>query len=136
MNRHTVRRVVYEAGADYRFALFYAKKKGGLPSSRDGDKPKEPEGPSVWKVLWMDARTIEFPEAGIVNTMSEEDFLISEEAAQRFEALAEDYIGGLVDIQVTRMTLEEPVTEMEYYLEDGYCVAPDSVNADHYAQFI
>ena len=128
-------RIEAEAGADYRFALFYAKKKGGLPSSWDGDKPNEPEGPSVWKVLWMDARTIEFPEAGIVNTMSEEDFLVSEEAAQRFEALAEDYTGGLVDIQVTRMTLEEPVTEMEYYLEDGYCVVPDSVNADHYAQF-
>ena len=31
-----------DEGTEYSFALFYAKKRGALPASWDGDKPKEP----------------------------------------------------------------------------------------------
>ena len=124
-----------EAGTEYSFQLFYAKKRGLLPASWKEDKPEEPQGPAVWKVLWMDAQTIEFPDAGIVNTMTEEDHRISDDAAKDFEALIEEYTGGLVDIQITRMTLDEPVTTMAYYPKNGYCPEQSDVNMKHYALY-
>ena len=122
-----------DTGAKYSFQLFYAKKRGLLPASWKEDKPEEPQGPVVWKVLWMDARTIEYPDAGIVNRMTEEDYRISEDASKDFEALIEEYTGGLVDIEITRMTLEEPVTTMTYYPDTGFCVEQSDVNMKHYA---
>lgn len=121
-----------EAGAEYSFQLFYAKKRGLLPSSWE-EEQTGPQGPAVWKVLWMDIQTIEFPDAGIVNTMTEDDHRISEEAAKDFEALIEEYTNGLVDIEITRMTLEEPVTTMGYYALDGYCVEQADIDMKHYA---
>lgn len=125
--------ITAETGAEYSFQLFYAKKRGLLPASWKEEEKETPKGPAVWKVLWMDVQTIEFPDAGIVNTMTDEDHRISEEAAKDFEALIEEYTGGLVDIEITRMTLEEPVTTMAYYPANGYCVEQSDVNMRHYA---
>ena len=122
-----------EEGTEYSVALFYAKKKGGLPASWKGDGPKVPKGPSVWKVLWIDAETIEF--RGITNQMSEANHRTSEEAAVDFEALIEDYTGGLVDIQITRMSVDEPFTSMTYYTNIGYAPTAEDINIDHYAKF-
>ena len=122
-----------EEDTEYSIALFYAKKRGGLPTAWKGDGPKEPQGPSVWKVLWIDAETIEF--RGITNRMSEANQRTSEEAAINFEAYIEELTGGLVDIQITRMTVEEPVTALTYYAERGYTLSPDDINVDHYARF-
>lgn len=124
--------IVCEAGEEYSFQLFYAKKRGLLPASWKEVKEELP-GPAVWKVLWMDVQTIEFPDAGIVNVMTEDDHRISEEASRDFESLIEEYTGGLVDIEITRMTLEKPVTTMAYYPENGYCVEQSDVNMNRYA---
>ena len=124
--------ITAEDGAEYSFQLFYAKKRGMLPVSWKEEAVKQ-QGPAIWKVLWMDVQTIAFPDAGIVNEMTEEDHRISEEAAKDFEALIEEYTSGVVDIQITRMTLEEPVTTMAYYIENGYCVEQPDVNLKHYA---
>lgn len=121
-----------EDGAEYSFQLFYAKKRGLLPSSWE-EEQTGPQGPAVWKVLWMDIQTVGFPDAGIVNTMTEDDHRISDEAARDFESLIEEYTDGLVDIEITRMTLEEPVTTMAYYPESGYCIEQADVNMKHYA---
>ena len=121
-----------EAGVEYSFQLFYAKKRGLLPSSWE-EEQTGPQGPAVWKVLWMDIQTIEFPDAGIVNTMTEDDHRITEEAAKDFEALIEEYTNGLVDIEITRMTLEDPVTTMGYYPLDGFCIEQSDVDMKHYA---
>ena len=124
--------IAAKAGVEYSFQLFYAKKRGLLPAFWKEEKEAS-QGPAVWKVLWMDAQTIEFPDAGIVNTMTEDDHRISEEASRDFEALIEEYTGGLVDIEITRMTLEKPVTTMAYYPAVGYCVEQPDVNMRLYA---
>ena len=121
-----------EEGANYSLALFYAKRRGGLPAAWKGDEPEEAtKGPSVWKVLWIDAETVEYK--GIINRLSEANRRTSEEASKAFEALVEDLTGGLVDIQVTRMTLEAPVTSLTYDPEWGYAIPESAVNVKRYA---
>ena len=125
-------RIDAEEGAEYSFQLHYAKQKGKLPSVWKEEKPEEtPSGPSVWKVLWIDAPTIEF--RGISNHMTEENCRASGEIAQAFEAFAEELTLGRVDIQITRMTLDIPVTELEYEPKPGYYVSPDGCDMKHYA---
>ena len=119
-----------EAGADYSFELFYARKRGLLPSSWEEDGPEEPRGPAVWKVLWADAETVDF--MGFTNRMSEEDHRISGKTAEEFEACVEELTGGLVDIQITRMTIGEPVTSLTYDPK-GYFIKQSDINISHYA---
>ena len=117
-----------EEGTEYSFQLFYAKKRGLLPSA--WKEEPDPKGPAVWKVLWIDAQTIDF--LGITNRMTEEDHRISEDASKDFEALIEEYTDGLVDIQISRMTLEEPITSMAYYPKDGYDIEQTDFDMIHY----
>ena len=125
-------RIDAEEGAEYSFQLHYAKQKGKLPSVWKEEKPEEtPSGPSVGKVLWIDAPTIEF--RGITNHMTEENCRASGEIAQAFEAFAEELTLGRVDIEITRMTLDTPVTELEYAPETGYFIDPDNCDMKHYA---
>lgn len=118
-----------EPGAEYSFQLFYAKKRGLLPSS--WKEEKKDTGPVEWKVLWIDADTIEFD--GYTNRMSEKNRRDSGELAEAFEALAEELTGGLVDIRITRMSLEEPITGLVYATNTGYFVDGDAVDASHWA---
>ncbi|MBR6443135.1 MAG: hypothetical protein IKS46_05565 [Clostridia bacterium] len=120
-----------EAGAEYSFQLFYAKKRGSLPAFWKNDQPKEPRGPAVWKVLWMDAETIDF--RGFTNHMTEDNHRLSEEASESFEALVEEFTGGLVDIEITRLTVDEPVTHLFYDPNFGYYLKQDDINMKHYA---
>ena len=125
-------RIDAEEGAEYSFQLHYAKQKGKLPSVWKEDRPEEtPSGPSVWKVLWIDAPTVDF--RGITTQMSEENYQASGEIAQAFEAFAEELTLGRVDIEITRMTLDTPVTELEYSPETGYFIDPDNCDMKHYA---
>lgn len=125
-------RIDAEEGAEYSFQLHYAKQKGKLPSVWKAEKPAPtPAGPGVWKVLWIDAPTVDF--RGYTNHMSEGNFEASGEIARGFEALAEELSDGRVDIQITRMTLETPVTELEYNPEHGYAISPDNFDMKHYA---
>ena len=117
-----------EPGAEYSFQLFYAKKRGLLPSAWKEEKTRQP---SVWKVLWIDAETVEFD--GHTNRMSEKNHRDSEELAKNFEALAEELTGGLVDLEITRMSREEPVTVFTYGTRTGYAVVPDSLDVIHLA---
>ena len=121
-----------EEGAEYSFQLHYAKQKGNLPSAWKTEKPDPtPAGPSLWKVLWIDAPTVDF--RGITTQMSEENYQASGEIAQAFEAFAEELTLGRVDIEITRMTLDTPVTELEYSPETGYFIDPDNCDMKHYA---
>ena len=120
-----------EEGAEYSIALFYAKKRAALPSSWKGDTPKEPQGPSVWKVLWIDAETIDF--RGFTNHMSEANHRTSEKVAVDFEAYIEEMTGGLVDIQITRLSVDKPVTSLTHYADDGYTPTQDDTDMKHYA---
>ena len=125
-------RIDAEEGAEYSFQLHYAKQKGKLPSVWKEDRPEAtPSGPSVWKVLWIDAPTVDF--RGITTQMSEENYQASGEIAQAFEAFAEELTLGRVDIEITRMTLDTPVTELEYSPETGYFIDPDNCDMKHYA---
>lgn len=117
-----------EPGAEYSFQLFYAKKRGLLPSAWKEEKTRQP---NVWKVLWIDAETIEFD--GFTNRMTEKNLRDSAELAQNFEALAEELTGGLVDIRITRMTREEPITGLVYGTNAGYMVNGDAVDVTHHA---
>ena len=116
-------------GAEYSFQLFYAKKRGLLPASWKEEPAPAAQGPVIWKVLWVDVETIDCQ--GIINHLSEANHRESEETARAFEALAEELTGGLVDIQVTRMTLEEPFTSLIYDGNSGYI--PDFSEMKHYA---
>ena len=121
-----------EEDAEYSFQLYYAKLRGKLPSAWKEEHPAaDPAGPSVWKVLWIDVPTVDF--RGYTTCMSEENYLASGEIARAFEALAEELTGGRVDIEITRMTLDTPVTELQYYPDRGYAVSPDDFDMKHYA---
>ena len=121
-----------EEGAEYTFQLHYAKTKGKLPAGWKGANPSPtPSGPSVWKVLWIDAPVIDF--RGYTTRMSEANFKSSGEIAQAFEAFAEELTLGRVDIQITRMALDNPITELDYHPENGYYVSPDNCDMKHYA---
>ena len=121
-----------EEGVEYSFQLHYAKQKGKLPSVWKEEKPEAtPSGPSVWKVLWIDAPTVDF--RGITNHMTEENCRASGEIAQAYEAFAEELTLGRVGIEITRMTLDTPVTELEYAPETGYFIGPDGCDMKHYA---
>ena len=122
-----------DEGTEYSFALFYAKKRGALPASWDGDKPKEPKGPYIWKMLWINAETIDI--RGINNHLSEANHLGIDRAAKDFEALVEEFTDGLVDIQITRISVDEPVTGASYVQQRGYIVESADINADHYARY-
>ena len=125
-------RIDAEEGAEYSFQLHYAKQKGKLPSVWKTEKPAPtPAGPSLWKVLWIDTPTVDF--RGITNHMSEGNCEASGEVARGFEALVEELSEGRVDIQITRMTLEEPITELSYIPDFGYYISPDSFDMKHYA---
>ena len=125
-------RIDAEEGAEYTFQLHYARKKGNLPAGWKGAAPSPtPSGPSVWKVLWIDAPVIDF--RGYTTRMTEANFKSSGEIAQAFEAFAEELTLGRVDIQITRMTLDTPITELEYYPDNGYYVDPDNCDMKHYA---
>ena len=119
-----------EPGAEYSLALYYAKKKGSLPAKLPGE-PVEPEGPFVWKALWIDVENNE--SFGFTNRMSEDNRRVSAEASAAFESLVEEMTGGLVDIQVTRMPLEEPVASMTYDGDWGYYISSDDFDLKHYA---
>ncbi len=118
-----------EEGAEYSLALFYAKKKGLLPSKLPEEKP-EPEGPFEWNVLWIDVENNE--SFGFTNRMNEDNHRVSEAASAAFEALAEELTGGLVDIRITRITVEEPVTSMTYDSDWGYYISADDIDLKHY----
>ena len=120
-----------EAGAEYSFQLFYAKKRGLLPAAWEKEQPEGPLGPAVWKVLWIDAETVDF--RGFTNRMTEDNHRLSGEAAESFEALVEESAGGLVDIEITRMTVDEPVTDLYYDPTYGYYLKPEGINMKHYA---
>ncbi len=119
-----------EPGAEYSLALFYAKKKGSLPAKLPGE-PVEPEGPFVWKTLWIDVESNE--SFGFTNRMNEDNHRVSEAASAAFESLVEEMTGGLVDIEVTRMSLEAPVTSMSYDTYWGYYISADDFDLKHYA---
>ena len=126
-------RIEAEAGKEYSFQLFYARKKGLLPAAWEEEKAEEPQGPVVWKVLWMDAETVDC--FGRVNCLNEEQHRLSGEMAREFEAYAEELTDGLVDIEVTRMSLEEPVIGMQFEYNTGYFPSPTDVNMKHYALY-
>ena len=124
-------RIETEEGAEYSFQLYYAKLRGKLPASWKEEQAPAPSGPSVWKVLWIDAPTVDF--RGFTNQLSEANVQASGEIALAYEALVEELTGGLVDLQITRMTLDKPITEMDYYPDRGYCISPDNFDMKHYA---
>ncbi len=121
------------AGADakYSFQLFYAKKRGLLPAAWKEEKAEEPMGPGIWKVLWIDLNTVDC--LGITNHMTEEDHRVSGEISGKFEKLVEELSGGRVDIEITRMTIEEPFAALSYDVMWGYCITPDDLDAKHYS---
>ena len=127
----------YEVQADerteYSFALFYAKKRGALPASWDGDKPKEPKGPYVWKMLWINAENIDI--RGITNHLNEANHQEIDRAAKDFEALVEEFTEGRVDIQITQISVDEPFTDASYVQQRGYIMESADINVDHYARF-
>ena len=118
---------------EYSFALFYARKRGALPASWDGDKPKEPKGPSVWKMLWINAESTEI--SGTANHLNEANHQEIDRAAKDFEALVEEFTEGLVDIQITRISIDGPLTDASYVQQRGYILEPADINADHLARF-
>lgn len=120
-------------GTEYSFALFYAKKRGALPASWDGDKPKEPKGPYVWKMLWISEETTDI--RGVINHLNEANHQEIDQAAKDFEALVEEFTDERVDIQITRISVDEPVTEVSYVQQRGYILESADINADHYARF-
>ncbi|MBR3431176.1 MAG: hypothetical protein IKG87_13870 [Clostridia bacterium] len=124
-------RIETEEGAEYSFQLYYSKLRGKLPSAWKEEQPAAETGPVTWKVLWIDASTVDF--RGITNQLSDANTRASEETARAYEALAEEMAGGRVDLEITRMTLDEPITELDYYPERGYCINPDNFNMKHYA---
>lgn len=116
------------AGAEYSFQLFYAKKRGLLPAAW---KEEAPKGPTVWKVLWLDLETIDY--LGITNHMTERDHQVSEEVAKAFESFVEESTDGLVDIEITRMTIDEPVTALSYNITYGYSLPSSELDVKHLA---
>jgi len=124
----TAYQIETEAGAEYSFQLFYAKKRGLLPAGWKGDTPKSP---AVWKVLWLDVETIDY--LGITNNMSEKNHLASEKLARAFESFVEDSTNGMVDIEITRMTIDKPVTALSYHPGSGYCIEPSEIDMKHLA---
>ena len=124
--------IAAEKDTEYSFQLFYAKKRGLLPASWKEDQPAEALEPSVWKVLWADAETIDC--LGITNRMSGEDHRISERVSEKFESYVEELTDGLVDIEITRMTIEEPITTLSYFPQGGYLVGKSDIpDFNHYA---
>ena len=127
----TAYQIETEAGAEYSFQLFYAKKRGLLPAGWKEQKAEEPQGPSVWKVLWIDVETIDC--LGITNRMTEKNHQVSEEVAKAFESFVEESTDGLVDIEITRMTIDEPVTALTYDPDCGYCLPSSELDVKHLA---
>ena len=123
--------IVTEEGAEYSFQLFYAHNRGLLPAAWEEEKTEKSQGPGVWKVLWIDADTVDF--LGITNRMSEANHRLSEKFSKEFETYVEDLANGQVDIEITRMNLEEPVTKMTYDHVTGYSISADDINMKHYA---
>ena len=121
--------------SEYSFQLFYAKKRGLLPANWKEEKQEnaEPEGPSVWKVLWIDVDSIEFE--GIHTAMTEDDHKVSEEMSKRFEQFIEETTGGLVDIEITLKHLPEPLTKLTYDDLSGYYITQSDINMKHYAMY-
>ena len=120
-----------EAGAQYSFQLFYAKKRGLLPAAWKEEKAEEPMGPGVWKVLWIDLDTVDC--LGITNQMTEENHRVSGEISGEFEKLVEELSDGRVDIEITRMTIEQPFTALSYDVMWGYRITQDDLDAKHYS---
>ena len=120
-----------EAGAQYSFQLFYAKKRGLLPAAWKEEKAEEPVGPGLWKVLWIDLDTVDC--LGITNHMTEENHKFSGEISLEFEKLAEELSDGRVDIEIARMTIEQPFTALSYDPSWGYCIKQDDLDAKHYS---
>ena len=120
-----------EAGAQYSFQLFYAKKRGLLPAAWKEEKTEEPMGPGVWKVLWIDLDTVDC--LGITNQMTEENHRVSGEISGEFEKLVEELSDGRVDIEIARMTIEQPFTALSYDPSWGYCIKQDDLDAKHYS---
>ena len=116
------------AGAKYSFQLFYAKKRGLLPAAW---KEEAPKGPTVWKVLWLDLETIDY--LGITNNMSEQNHLASQRLARAFESFVEESTDGLVDIEITRMSIDQPVTALSYDPVFGYTIKPSDIDVKHLA---
>ena len=122
-----------DRGSEYSFALFYAKKRGALPASWDGDKPKEPKGPSVWKMLWICEETTDI--RGVVNQLNEANHREIDQAAKDFEALVEELTDGQVDVQITQISVDEPAASVSYVQQRGYILEPTDINLDHLARF-
>ena len=120
-------------GTEYSFALFYAKKRGALPASWDGDKPKEPKGPYVWKMLWISEETTDI--RGMINYLNDANHQEIDQAAKDFEALVEEFTEGRVDIQITQISVDEPASTVSYVQQRGYIPEPADINLDHYARF-
>lgn len=117
-----------EAGAEYTFQLFYAKKRGLLPAAW---KEEARKGPAVWKVLWLDLETIDY--LGITNNMSEQNRLASQRLSRAFESFVEESTDGLVDIEITRMSIDKPVTALSYNPIFGYTITPSDIDLKHLA---
>ena len=122
-----------DGGTEYSFALFYAKKRGALPASWDGDKPKEPKGSSVWKMLWISEETTDI--RGVVNHLNEVNQREIDQAAKDFEALVEEFTDGRVDVQITQISVDEPAASVSYVQQRGYILEPADINLDHLARF-
>ena len=128
----TAYQIETEAGAEYSFQLFYAKKRGLLPAGWKEEKAEEEfQGPSIWKVLWIDVETVDC--LGITNRMTERNHQVSEEVSKAFESFVEESTDGLVDIEITRMTIDEPVTALTYNPDYGYSLPSSELDVKHLA---
>ncbi len=127
-------RIEGESGAEYAFQLYYAKKRGMLPAKWKEEKTEEaPQGPAVWKVLWIEVDCVEY--GGVRRQMSESNYVAAEEAAKGFEQFAEETLKGLVDIETTHLRLMEPVTSLSEYEDSGYAIAQDDIDVKRLALY-
>lgn len=117
-----------ENAADWSLQLFYARKRGVLPSGWE----EEPEYTTpVWKILWVDLETIDF--MGVTNHTTENNRRTVDNAAAAFERIVEALSGGRVDIENERLTVTEPVTALSGDDTDGYYVSRTDFDVRHYA---
>lgn len=128
-------RIETEDGAEYSIQLHYAKKRGLLPAKwkKEETAPEGPQGPAVWKVLWMEIDCLEYN--GIRLQMSESNYRDVELMASGFEQFAESWTNGMVDIENTIIKITEPVTTLSWAEDRGYYLTHTDVNMKHYALY-